>query len=928
MAATGKGGHRGRGAAALLAAAVLLAGCFGSSADQYLKSGKAKLAASDLPGATIEFRNALQKDASLAEARFLLGSALLRQGDVPEAFVELERAERQGYAANQVVPLLARVMGQQGRHEEVLMRFAQVALSDPAATASLQLSLARAHLAGGRAEQAEACVRQALDAVPGQPEALQLQARITALQGDLPAAVARAQSLTASDPKSDSNWLTLGDLQSAAGQVDAARQSYARAIQLNPSVSQGYTSLLPLQMSAGDLEGAVATLTALEKVDARSVLTRYFKAWIKLEQGELPAAQELSDNLLKQSPDNADLLYLAGAIEARRNSLDRAIDLLGKAVAAAPEPLRPRMLLAQTLLRRGDADKCLQALQPLLKRDPAPAEALVLAAAATARGGDAAKAEQWLARSVGVDPQNVQGRIGLAVVRIGKGDVDEGLKQLRAVSASTPDLAPDTTLVDQLMRLRRYDAALDALRTLEGKPGGKLVAEMLRGRLELARDNVAQAREAFDAVLKDDAANMQATAALAGLDLVDKRPEAAEARFRKLLEKNPDNGAARSALLRLEIDRGASSDELVAMAREAVKLVPGSRGLRLDLIRVLLSKPDARQAAEVAQEGVNLLGEDAELLAALGQAQLLGGDANLAVKSFTRLLALKPGLPQVHLWLAQAYREAGDNTRALRTLKHGVEVLPDEPALYRGEALLLNADGQPAQALQIARQLQARDKTGWQGLALEGDVLAQQERYDDAVLAYTAALGKNPAGALAVRLHQTLMRAGKADAAAAFERKRLVDSPKDFRFINYLAESALRARRLDVAESRFRQALVLQPQNPALLNNLAWVVGKQGRVAAARDFADRAVKLAPGQPDFWDTLAEIRAGAMQYDAAAQAQQQALALAPGNHLFRLHLATYLLQAGKKEQAKVELTRLAQLGARFDLQGEVQRMLDTL
>jgi len=364
------------------------------------------------------------------------------------------------------------------------------------------------------------------------------------------------------------------------------------------------------------------------------------------------------------------------------------------------------------------------------------------------------------------------------------------------------------------------------------------------------------------------------------------------------------------------------------MARQAVKLVPGSRELRLDLIRVLLSRPDARQAAEVAQESVNLLGEDPELLAALGQAQLLGGDANLASKSFTRLLTFKPDLLQAHLWLAQAYRQAGDNARALRALNHGIEVLPDEPALYRGEALLLNADGQPAQALQVARQLQARDKSGWQGLALEGDVLAEQARYDDAVRAYTAALGRSPTSALAVRLHQTLMRAGKADAAAAFEHKRLADDPKDFRFVSYLAETALSARHLDVAESRFKQALALQPQNPALLNNLAWVMGKQGRAEAAVDFADRAVKLAPRQPDFWDTLAEIRAATMQYDAAVQAQQQALALAPGNPLHRLHLATYLLRAGKKEQAKVELTRLAQLGARFDHQAEVQRMLATL
>ncbi|MDG4871011.1 tetratricopeptide repeat protein, partial [Guyparkeria sp. 1SP6A2] len=76
----------------------------------------------------------------------------------------------------------------------------------------------------------------------------------------------------------------------------------------------------------------------------------YYKAWLKLERGQLAQAQELGEGLLKRSPENADLLLLVGAIESRKGALDRAADLLGKAVAAAPDALRPRMLLAQTQL--------------------------------------------------------------------------------------------------------------------------------------------------------------------------------------------------------------------------------------------------------------------------------------------------------------------------------------------------------------------------------------------------------------------------------------------------------------------------------------------------------------------------------------------------------------------------------------------------
>lgn len=920
--------QRRTGLAALLVAVTMLVGCFGPSGSQFLASGKAKLDASDLPAAAIEFRNALQKDATLAEARFLLGSTLLRQGDAVGAYAELDRADRQGFDADRIVPLMARSLIQQGRNDVLLTRFATTTLREPSAMAELQVNLARAYLATGQAEPAQAAIAQALAAAPGQLEAQQLQARLIASQGDLALAIERLQALTAQHPRSESTWLALGDLQLAAAHPEAARQSYAAAIQLNPSGTQAYLSLLPVQLAASDLAGAETTLAALEKADAKSPLASYYRAWLRLEQGQLSQAQELGEGLLKRSPANADLLFLVGAIEARKGALDRAADLLGKAVATAPDALRPRMLLAQTQMRLGDADKSLRTLQPLLNREPAPSEALVLAAAATSRGGDAAKAEQLLLRALATDPQNLPARVALAVARIGKGQIDEGLKQLRELARSTPLLAPDATLIDQLLRHRRFDAALQAIQALEAKPDGKLVAELLRGRLELARNNVAQARNAFDAVLKVDGSNVQATTALAGLDLAEQRPDAARERLQKLLEKDPANGAARSALLRLEIDRGASSDELIAMARQAVKLAPTSRELRLDLIRMLMARADARGAAQVAQESVNLLGEDPELLAAQGQAQLVAGEANLASKSFARLQVLKPSLPQVHLWLADAYRQAGDGGRALQALKHGLRLLPDEAALYRGEAFLLTAQGQPDQALEVARQLQTRDKTGWQGLLLEGDLLAQQQRHGDALRAYTAALAKSPSSALAVRVHQAMLLASKNEDAAAFERKRLTDQPKDFGFLSHLAETALRAGRLDVAEARFRQALAVQPQSPVLLNNLAWVIGKQGKPAAALEFAERAVKLAPRQPDFWDTLAEVRATLMQYDAAVQAQQQALALAPENHLHRLQLAKYLLQAGKKAQAKAELTRLTQLGDRFDLQAEVRRMLAPL
>ena len=60
--------------------ALLLAAC-GEKPETMIASAKDYIAKNDRPAATIQLKNALQKDASLGEARYLLGKIYLEQGD-------------------------------------------------------------------------------------------------------------------------------------------------------------------------------------------------------------------------------------------------------------------------------------------------------------------------------------------------------------------------------------------------------------------------------------------------------------------------------------------------------------------------------------------------------------------------------------------------------------------------------------------------------------------------------------------------------------------------------------------------------------------------------------------------------------------------------------------------------------------------------
>ena len=81
----------------------------------------------DRAGAVIQLRNALQKNPDLAEARFLLGKSLLETGDLPGAEKELRKAAELKYPADEVVPVLARLLVRRGEYKKALDEFGSAA---------------------------------------------------------------------------------------------------------------------------------------------------------------------------------------------------------------------------------------------------------------------------------------------------------------------------------------------------------------------------------------------------------------------------------------------------------------------------------------------------------------------------------------------------------------------------------------------------------------------------------------------------------------------------------------------------------------------------------------------------------------------------------------------------------------------------------
>ena len=120
-----------------------------------LQSAKEYLQKNDSKSALIQLKNVLQKNPDLGEARFLLGSLFLQNGNPTGAEIEFRKALAAKYPESTVVPELARAMLQLDQARKLVDQFGSTQLNQAAADASLQTSLATAYANLGNTEATE-----------------------------------------------------------------------------------------------------------------------------------------------------------------------------------------------------------------------------------------------------------------------------------------------------------------------------------------------------------------------------------------------------------------------------------------------------------------------------------------------------------------------------------------------------------------------------------------------------------------------------------------------------------------------------------------------------------------------------------------------------------------------------------------------------
>jgi putative PEP-CTERM system TPR-repeat lipoprotein len=566
-------------------------------------------------------------------ARRMLAATLLAKGQ-PHLAVDVLGSDA-GKAAD--VGFLAvaaeanRRVGRFARAKTLLER----AIELDAKNADLRTNLGLIELALGSRQQAIADFDAAIALNPANARADEALIMMLLGQQEVERAQRVADALEQRLPKSPDTYTLKGAILLFKKEEAKARESFERALKLQPA-----------HFPAAD---------ALADLDARA--------------GKPDARRRRMEAIIKADPHHLGALLALAKLDLAEGRQAAAVASIRTAIAEHPESINALLMLADVQLRGGDAAQAVISARQAHDQQPFDSRATILLADAQMAAGDKQGAIVTLTSLLDTQPQLVSAYLRLASAYIANDSIkDAESTVVNALKMDPKNLAAKAMLGEIYMRTHRQpNALLLAYEIQKENPKGPLGYRM-EGDALLARKDFLPAAAAFQkaAMLEPSGALFirihQAQRGAPG-------GKASDAALRNWLERHPDDVEVRLYLADAMSDAGEYRDA-VDQYFEVLKRAPKSDQAQNNLAWALHSIGDDR-ALQYARKAVELSPKNAATVDTLGWILVNQGKPLEGIPVLLNAVALEAENPEIRFHLAQALLKVGDTARArseLRTL--------------------------------------------------------------------------------------------------------------------------------------------------------------------------------------------------------------------------------------------------------------------
>jgi tetratricopeptide (TPR) repeat protein len=362
-----------------------------------VSQGSGLLDREDLAGAVAAFQKAVQSDPAFAAAHRGLGIALWRQGDLSEAWQEMntvahldpesarahyELGRLAGHIASGPAKKAAADTGlSAGDLHEIALSEVQRASSMAPHDFNMRLELSQLELNAGRKKDAQA---DALGAIPLASTATERALAYVALAraftstGDEMRAEAEYKKAIQQDPSSGAAYLGLGEIALFQQNTAQAAQYFNQAVQQAPDYGPAYAALAQLYIHAHRRTEALGMLQKAVSLDPGDWQSQYELGKLLMEAGESAKAKELFTEILAAQPGFLEAGEQLALMRLRQGDVQGAMDRAQQLLVRNPQAVEGHRVLALAYWRERQADNSLAECAEALAVDPHSTSMLAL----------------------------------------------------------------------------------------------------------------------------------------------------------------------------------------------------------------------------------------------------------------------------------------------------------------------------------------------------------------------------------------------------------------------------------------------------------------------------------------------------------------------------------------------------------------------
>ena len=582
-------------------------------------------------------KRALRQEPKQRLVRMMLVNTYLRNRQPAKALEALKPLLDDANPSAEALALAGQVYMQNGRTKDAERFLAKASALDPQDT-SKRTALALTHVSSGETDRGMKELEEAAAADPGIRADIALIAANTR-QRKYDAALKAVAALEKKQPDKALPHNLRGAVYAAKGDAVAARQSFERALAVDPGDFSAAASLARLDLAAKKPEDA----------------------------------KKRFESILAKDPKNVRAL-LAMA-ELRRQSggtAEEVAALIGKAVAANPTNAAPRLVLINHYLRNKEPKKAVEAAQDALAALPDRPELLEAQGQAYLAAGDTNQAIAAFKKLVQARPDAAEPYVRLAGAQIAAKDTDGAVQSLKHALERKPDLANAQLAIVKLnLEAGRLADALAIARNVQKQRPKESAGYLLEGDIHVTKKAWAEAEAAYrnglkqvgtsdlatrlDMVLRvsgnesgadkfmagwlrDHPKDRMVRAHLAAVATKKKDYPNAARHYKAMLEIQPDDALA---LNNLAYVAGQLKDpKALEYAEKAQKIAPNNPAILDTLGMLLVDKGDTKRGVEVMQKAAGIAPKAASIHLNLARALIKDGQTEAAKKELENLAQL------------------------------------------------------------------------------------------------------------------------------------------------------------------------------------------------------------------------------------------------------------------------------------------------